>query len=133
MKELPTELGRMMRTWRLNQGDGWTQQEAADCIHVAKSTWSDIENGNRPPSLETARGLSLATGVSLDEINRMSGHPTRRSQNPLERLQRADAAAEVIPELGLLMDLFPELQPDEADMLLTQAESLVKRRRRGQK
>lgn len=130
MKELPTELGRMMRKWRLDQEDGWTQEQAASRIGVVKSTWSDLENGRRPISMETAKGLSLATGVSLDEINRMSGNPTRRSQNPQERLQRADAAAEVIPELGLLMDLFPELQPDEADMLLTSAESLIARRRR---
>lgn len=129
MKELPTELGRMMRNWRMDL-NGMTMEEAADKIGVSKSTWSDLENGKRPISLETAKGLSLATGVSLDEISRMDGKPMRHSRNPQERLQRADAAAEVIPELGLLLDLFPELFPDEADMLLSSAESLVARRRK---
>lgn len=129
MKDLPTELGRMMRSWRLGQEDGWTVSEAAAAIGVSKSTWSDLENGKRPISLETAKGLSLATGVSLDEINRMGGNPIRQSRNSQERLQRADAAASVIPGLGLLMDLFPELLPVEVDMLLTSAESLIRRRK----
>lgn len=133
MDELPTELGRTMRKWRNEQEDGWTMERAAAAIGVSKSTWSDLENGKRPISLETAKGLSLATNVSLDEIARQGDQPIRRSKNAQERLQRADAAAEVIPELGLLLELFPELTPDEADMLLSSAESLVGRHRKDTK
>lgn len=126
MHKLPKELGQMMRKWRMDQGK--TVDQAAEAISVSKSTWSDLENSKRPISIETAKGLSLATGVSLDEIARMSGQPMRRSSSSQERLQRADAAAAVIPGLGHLMDLFPELLPDEVDMLLSSAESLIRRR-----
>lgn len=127
-EDLPTELGKMMRAWRMN--NNMTVTAAADHVHIAKSTWSDIENGNRPVSLETAKAISLALGVSLDDLTRAAGQPLRRSSNPQERVERALAASEVIPGLGQLLDLFPELLPDEVDMLLTSAESLVRRRRR---
>lgn len=129
MEDLPTELGRTMRKWRNQRG--FTSLRAGQEIGVSKSTWSDLENGKRLISMETAKGLSIATGISLDEISRQGGMPIRHSKNSIERLERASAAAEVIPGLGLLLDLFPELTPDEADMLLTLAETLVERRRRG--
>jgi hypothetical protein len=35
MDELPTELGRTMRKWRMEQGDGWTMERAATEIDVS--------------------------------------------------------------------------------------------------
>lgn len=133
MQDLPTELGRTMRKWRTEQEGGWTMERAADFIDVAKSTWSALENGVRPISLETARALSVATGVSIDELVRQGGRTIRQSKNPPDRLLRAAAAAEVIPGLGDLMDMFPDLEPDDVDLLLSTAESLRTRRRRGRK
>ncbi len=127
MKALPTELGRMMRAWRLGQDGGWTTARAADYIGVSKSTWSDLENGKRAISLETAKALSRATGATLDEISQMSGSPIRHSSNHQERLQRADVAAQAIPGLSLLLGHFPDFHPDEVDLLLSMAESLIRR------
>lgn len=126
--DLPTELGKMMRRWRLE--NSLTVTAAADVVNIAKSTWSDLENGKRPVSLETAKALSLQLGITLDDLTRAADQPIRRSRNSQERIDRALAASEVIPGLGQLLDLFPELQPDEVDMLLSSAESLVRRRKR---
>ncbi|MCL6592703.1 MAG: helix-turn-helix domain-containing protein, partial [Alicyclobacillus sp.] len=47
---------------------GWTQDEVADKIGVARSTYSNYENGHREPDLNTIQKLAELYGVSIDYL-----------------------------------------------------------------
>lgn len=47
---------------------GWTQAEMQDRCGVSRMNWSHYENGNTEPDLQTAARISLAFGVSLDDL-----------------------------------------------------------------
>jgi transcriptional regulator with XRE-family HTH domain len=47
---------------------GLTQKEVADCIGVAKSTYSLYEGGNREPGVPTIKKIAKALDVSADEL-----------------------------------------------------------------
>lgn len=123
-----TELSEFMRKWRT--GQNLTVQEAADEIGVAKSTWSQLENGQRKISLETLMALSDKTTVPIDDLSRMAGLDVRTSISVDERARRVAALAEAIPQIGAVLDLLPELTGSQIDAMLSFAESLVTRQKK---
>ena len=63
------EAGRMKTKVReLRTRAGMTQQQLADLVHVSARTVISIEKGQYSPSLMLAYRLSLALGVSLEEL-----------------------------------------------------------------
>ena len=52
----------------LRTAAGLTQQQLADLVHVSSRTIISIEKGQYSPSLMLAYRLSLALGVSLEEL-----------------------------------------------------------------
>ena len=45
-----------------------TQQEMADSVNISRSYLSDIENGNKNPSIKTVKKLADRLGVSVNEL-----------------------------------------------------------------
>lgn len=128
--ELSTELGRFMRRWRGKEG--LTIQEAAERIGVVKSTWSMLERGVRQPETETLLALERATGTPMDELARMAGFSVRSSATAAERARRVAALAEGDPRLAILVDLLPELSPEQVDTLVSLVETMRDRNRQAQ-
>ena len=120
--ELPTELGRFMRRWRKDQE--WTIDRAAQEIGVVKSTWSQLERGLRTPETETLLLMERKMGVTMDELARMAGIIVRVSQTVAERSRRVAALAEGDPRMGVLIDLLPELSPEQIDTLVSLVETM---------
>ena len=56
------------RVRELRQAAGLTQQQLADLVHVSSRTIISIEKEQYSPSLMLAYRLSLALGVSLEEL-----------------------------------------------------------------
>ena len=56
------------RVRQLRQAAGLTQQQLADLVHVSSRTIISIEKEQYSPSLMLAYRLSLALGVSLEEL-----------------------------------------------------------------
>ncbi|WP_180272666.1 helix-turn-helix transcriptional regulator [Konateibacter massiliensis] len=46
----------------------WTQQYVADVIGITKAAYSNIENGNRNPSLKIALHLQNIFGLQIEKI-----------------------------------------------------------------
>lgn len=53
---------------KLRIGQGMTQQELADRVHVSRQTVSTWENGKNYPSLDVLRSLSLLFDISFEKI-----------------------------------------------------------------
>lgn len=45
-----------------------TQQELADELKISRSYLSDIENGNKNPSIKTVTGLAKCLGISVTKL-----------------------------------------------------------------
>lgn len=127
--ELPTELGRFMRRWRKDQE--WTVDRAAQEIGVVKSTWSQLERGLRTPETETLLLMERKMGVPMDELARMAGIIVRVSQTVAERSRRVAALAEGDPRMGVLIDLLPELSPEQIDTLVSIVETMKAQKAQG--
>ena len=61
-------LGSRLRAQRVKFGI--TQQEVADMLKVDRSTYSYYETGRTAPSIESLYNLSVAFGVTADELIR---------------------------------------------------------------
>ncbi|WP_342759475.1 helix-turn-helix transcriptional regulator [Kineothrix sedimenti] len=46
----------------------WTQQYIADTIGITKAAYSNIENGNRSPSLKVAIHLQNLFGLQIEKL-----------------------------------------------------------------
>lgn len=123
-----TDLGLFMRQWRVDEN--LTVEEAADKAGFGKSVWTKIENGQKRVSLETLFAISILTGRTLDDLAVKLGWSIRRSHSSTERAHRIAALVEVEPQAAALVDLLPDLSPDQIDTMLTMGESL---RRKGQR
>ncbi len=53
---------------RLERKDGYTQEEMANELNVARTTYTGYENGNFAPSLETALRIKKILNYSKDDI-----------------------------------------------------------------
>lgn len=58
------------RLYELRQAKGWLQQQLADAAGLSKGGVTQLEQGRRSPSLETAIAIARAMGVSLDSLVR---------------------------------------------------------------
>jgi len=54
---------RALRTER-----GWSQERLAEECGLARTTLSDIENGNRRPRIDTCQIIAEALEVTVDEL-----------------------------------------------------------------
>lgn len=59
-------MNNLMKQYR--EKAGLTQQNMADKLEIAISTYNMIENGKRRPSLCIAKKISLLLDASIDEI-----------------------------------------------------------------
>lgn len=121
-----TDLGRAMKRWR--EEERLNQTEAAERIDVVKSTWSQIEKGERHASMDTLLLLVPLLGRTLDELAAMDEQSIRPSRSQEDRDRRVAAMTERNPRSGVLVDLLPELTDREVDTLLSVAENLVRQR-----
>lgn len=48
--------------------NGWTQQYVADKLGISKSAYSNIENGNRSPSLKVAIKLQNLFSLPIETM-----------------------------------------------------------------
>lgn len=46
----------------------WTQQFVADKLNITKSAYSNIENGNRSPSLKVALQIQKMFELQIEEL-----------------------------------------------------------------
>lgn len=53
---------------RLEKKDGYTQEQMANKLDVARTTYTGYENGNFAPSLETALHIKRILKYSNDDI-----------------------------------------------------------------
>lgn len=55
-----------LMAWRRTKG--FTQQEAADFLHISQAYYSKLERHEQAPRREMAKDLVERTGVPLDEL-----------------------------------------------------------------
>lgn len=61
----------------------WTQEELAEAAGISKSFLSDIENGKRNISSESALKIADALGISLDYLIRGEAGKREREREPV--------------------------------------------------
>ncbi len=61
---------------RLEKEDGYTQEQMANKLDVARTTYTGYENGNFAPSLETALHIKRILRYSNDDIFLISNDST---------------------------------------------------------
>ena len=125
----PSEnLAVFLRRWRGQRG----VTEVARAVGLSThSIWSKMEAGQEP-SIETLLLLSEHTGKPVEELAAMAGIPVQRSLSDPDRARRIAAMEAAVPKMAVLIDLLPELDPSEIDVLLTVAEGFLRRRHEGQ-
>lgn len=52
----------------LRKLNGWTQAEMQDWCGVSRANWSNYENGNTEPDIQTIANISRAFKVSIDDL-----------------------------------------------------------------
>lgn len=113
--------GAMLSSAR--KASGLTQEEVAERVGVAQSTYSKWENGASEMQAVYIRPLAMALGLSVDDL---VPHPVDQAPavEPSDRiglqLVRRVAAAVEERRLGprqarVLLDLLDELAPDRAE------------------
>ena len=95
----------------------WTQEELAEAAGISKSFLSDIENGKRNISSESALKIADALGISLDYLIRGETGERERQRQPVS----------IPPELSQLAEEL-ELSYSETLTLLEAHEAVVARR-----
>jgi transcriptional regulator with XRE-family HTH domain len=123
-----TDLGRFLRQWR--EDENLTVEEAASRAGFGKSIWTKIENGQKRVALETLFAISNLTGRTMEDLVIRLGWIIRRSRSSEDRAQRMAALVEVEPKAAALLDLLPDLTPDQIDTMLTVGESLRRKDQR---
>ena len=95
----------------------WTQEELAEAAGISKSFLSDIENGKRNISSESALKIADALGISLDYLIRGETGERERQREPVR----------IPPELSQLAEEL-DLSYSETLTLLEAHEAVVARR-----
>lgn len=62
----PLNLGERVR--ELRKARGWTLEQAAQQVGLARSTLSKIENGQMSPTFEAVRKLATGMGISIPQL-----------------------------------------------------------------
>lgn len=62
----PRQTGATIRRLRHERGE--TQEQLAKRARISRPYLTQLENGDRKPSLAIAKKLAVALGVSLDEL-----------------------------------------------------------------
>ena len=111
-------MGEKLATWFKGEIEerGWSLRETARRMGVSHTTAVNIANGRNRPSVKLCRRIAHTFGASPLEIMRMAGllEPAPADTARLEEVKR----------------LFAELSTEEQDIVLTQMQALVERRRR---
>ena len=95
----------------------WTQEKLAEAAGISKSFLSDIENGKRNISSESALKIADALGISLDYLIRGETGERERQRQPVR----------IPPELSQLAEEL-DLSYSETLTLLDAHEAVVARR-----
>ena len=95
----------------------WTQEELAEAAGISKGFLSDIENGKRNISSESALKIADALGISLDYLIRGETGERERQRQPVR----------IPPELSQLAEEL-DLSYSETLTLLEAHEAVVARR-----
>lgn len=69
------DAGAVLRGWRLNSGQ--TQVAVAAALGLTQQHLSQIENGQRPLSLEQRRKIIAELGIAAEDLGLSSGHTHR--------------------------------------------------------
>ncbi len=65
----------MLRLREVRKDRGLSQASLAALVNLNQGYISDMENGNRSPSLDVLVRLALSLGCTLDELVDMKAHP----------------------------------------------------------
>lgn len=68
MNDIPIETVLKTNIRKLRTELGWSQEKLAEKINVSPSHITQIENGNRSPSIETIAKISNAFGVEYSDL-----------------------------------------------------------------
>ncbi|RBW69049.1 helix-turn-helix domain-containing protein [Bacillus taeanensis] len=68
----------LKRLSQLRKNKGWSLQETADLLGIAKSTYAGYESGYRQPSLEALIKLADLLGTSTDYLLNRIDNPSRQ-------------------------------------------------------
>ena len=86
------------RVAELRDTRGWTQRQLADLAGVTSQTISNLERGERQPSLETAVAVARAFGLPV-EVVFLAGSSTASVEVPLADEGAAAAVSEARDQL----------------------------------
>ncbi len=67
-RETPEQLDLGARLRTLRKARGWTLEQAAQAVGLARSTLSKIENGQMSPTFEAVRKLASGLGISVPQL-----------------------------------------------------------------
>ncbi len=67
-REIPAQLDLGARLRALRHERGWTLEQAAQAVGLARSTLSKIENGQMSPTFEAVRKLASGLGISVPQL-----------------------------------------------------------------
>ncbi|MCF6272849.1 MAG: XRE family transcriptional regulator [Rhodobacteraceae bacterium] len=67
-RETPVQLDLGARLRSLRKERGWTLEQAAHAVGLARSTLSKIENGQMSPTFEAVRKLASGLGISVPQL-----------------------------------------------------------------
>ena len=67
-RETPEQLDLGARLRALRKARGWTLEQAAQAVGLARSTLSKIENGQMSPTFEAVRKLASGLGISVPQL-----------------------------------------------------------------
>ncbi len=94
MDESPAALsarafGERLRTLRVERG--LSLAELSGLVHYSKGYLSKVENGDKPPTVQLARGCDQALGADGGLLRLLIGTPTPSGPKPARTTQRRDA------------------------------------------
>ncbi|WP_079908237.1 helix-turn-helix transcriptional regulator [Paenibacillus sp. 32352] len=103
---------------KLRISNGWTQEEIAKKIGVARTTYTNYEAGKREPDIETAQKIADVCGVSVDYL---LGKTNVTSEEAKELEGAPEAARPIIRSLARAK----ELDEEDFDIIAKQVEDII--------
>lgn len=101
-KDLPKRLGNRVRELRVRAG--LTQSRLADRVDISHEFMSRLERGIKAPSLETAKKIADALGISVAELFDF-GCASAGEKEELLRGLTSLLATESMPKIKLVVEL----------------------------
>jgi len=97
---------------KLRLGNGMTQKQVADCLHMDRSTYAYYELGQTKPTIEFLLGLARLYGISLNELLCEPPAQERRDSSDMlfSRLSRDEQS---------LVILFRAMNPEQRKIFIS--------------